>query len=208
MLEDTLNNLRWLGHDSFLLQTADKNVYFDPYKLPDNLPKADIILISHEHYDHCSPEDVAKIHQDSTTIITEKDSAKKLSGNITILSPNGETEVGPFKVRTVASYNTNKKFHPKKNGWLGFIVEINGVSLYHAGDSDLIPEMDNISCDIALLPVSGTYVMTPKEAAAAALKIGPTVAIPMHCGSLVGTMDDAKEFAQALEDSPIKVIIL
>lgn len=209
MIELILKNLRWLGHDTFLLQLEEKlNIYFDPYNIPDGLPKADIIMISHDHYDHCSPEDIAKIQTESTIFVTEKDSAKKLTGKVICLVPGENTEVGPIKISAVAAYNTNKKFHPKANGWLGFLVKINDTTIYHAGDTDHIPEMGDIATDIALLPVSGTYVMTPTEAAQAALNINPQVAIPMHFCSLIGTMEDAKKFAKALVDSPIRVKIL
>lgn len=208
MIETIFKNLRWLGHDAFLLKVENKNIYFDPFKIPDGLPEADIILISHEHYDHCSPEDIKKIKTKNTVFVTERGSAKKLTGKIIPLAPWEETEVADLQITAVPAYNLNKKFHPKANGWLGFVVTVGGVKIYHAGDTDHIPEMLKIKADIALLPVSGTYVMTPQEAARAALDIKPTIAVPMHCGSLVGTMEQAQEFRLALKKTAIRVEIL
>ncbi len=148
----------WLGHDSFRIDAA-KRIYFDPFQISEG-PKADMILISHDHFDHCSPDDVAKVHQPATVIITEKDAAKKLKGDVRVLKPGESVTVDDVKVEAVPSYNTDKEFHPKKKGWLGFVVELEGVRIYHAGDADFIPEMKDFKVDIALLPVSGTYVMT------------------------------------------------
>jgi len=198
MVEKVFQNLRWLGHDAFLLRGAGKSIYFDPFQLASGLPPADIICISHAHYDHCSPEDVLTIHQPSTRIVTETQAAAKLTGKIMILAPGERCEVDGITIETVPAYNTDKQFHPQSNGWLGFIVTVDGVRVYHAGDTDYIPEMKNIQADIALLPVSGTYVMTAEEAVQAALAIGPKIAVPMHYDAIVGVTDDAKRFAAAL----------
>jgi len=198
MLEKVFKNLRWLGHDTFLLRAGGKIIYFDPFQLGPGLPPADIICISHAHRDHCSPADVLTIQQPSTLIVTETQAAAKLTGNIMTLAPGERREVEGLTIETVPAYNTNKQFHPQSNCWLGFILTVDGVRLYHAGDTDYIPEMKNIRADIALLPVSGTYVMTAEEAAQAAITIGPKIAVPMHYAAVVGTSDDAERFAAAL----------
>ena len=198
MVEKILKNLQWLGHDAFLLRGGGKIIYFDPFKLESGLPPADIICISHEHYDHCSPADLLKIQQPSTVILTEAKAAAKLKGKILTLVPGESREVDGITIEAVPAYNTNKQFHPQTNGWLGFILTVDGVRVYHAGDTDYIPEMKDIRADIALLPVSGTYVMTAEEAAQAALAIGPKIAVPMHYGDIVGVADDAERFATAL----------
>ncbi len=198
MVEDILKNLRWLGHDGFLLEANGENIYFDPFQLPGDLPAADIIFISHDHYDHCSPEDVAKILKSSTVIVTEKDAAGKLHGDVRTMSPGERLVVGGLTIEAVPAYNTNKKFHPQTNRWLGFVVTVGGVRIYHAGDTDYIPEMKKIKADIALLPVSGTYVMTAEEAVKAALDMKPLIAIPMHFGALGGSSTDAERFAKGL----------
>jgi L-ascorbate metabolism protein UlaG (beta-lactamase superfamily) len=197
MIEDVLSKISWLGHDGLLYQDQ-KTLYFDPFQISGG-PPADLILISHDHFDHCSPEDVKKIQTQDTIIVTEADSAKKLSGRIEIIKPGETKTIQGITIEAVPSYNTNKDFHPKNNNWLGFIVTLNGVRLYHPGDADFIPEMKTIQADIAFLPVSGTYVMTAKEAAEAAKVLKPRIAVPIHYGAIVGTDDDAREFKKLLE---------
>ncbi|MBF0100520.1 MAG: MBL fold metallo-hydrolase [Desulfobacterales bacterium] len=205
MVKEFLKKIHWLGHDAFRINST-KTIYMDPYKISGG-PQADIILISHEHYDHCSVDDVAKIQRNNTIIVTEKQSAKKLSGDIRILSPGQSISLDDVLIEAVPAYNVDKQFHPKKNNWLGFIVEIDGIRIYHAGDSDFIPEMKGLHVDIALVPVSGIYVMDPKQAVEAVLAIQPKIAIPMHYGDIVGTLEDAKQFQQALKGK-MDVVIL
>jgi L-ascorbate metabolism protein UlaG (beta-lactamase superfamily) len=196
-LNEVIENIKWLGHDGVLIKGDDMVIVIDPFEIEDCEP-ADLVLISHEHYDHCSPEDVKKIQKDATVIVTEKDSAKKLTGNIEVVKPGDKVTAAGILVEAVPAYNTNKSFHPKSNGWLGFVVTVDGVRIYHAGDTDLIPEMDSLEVDVALLPVSGTYVMTAEEAVEAAKRIGPKVAMPIHYGAIVGSAEDAKRFGEAL----------
>jgi L-ascorbate metabolism protein UlaG (beta-lactamase superfamily) len=205
MVEKFVKKVTWLGHDGFRID-AGKTIYFDPYQIKKG-PEADLIFISHEHFDHCSPEDVAKIQGKETVIVTEKDSAKKLSGDVRVMKPGESLTVDDVKILAVPSYNTNKNFHPKGNSWLGFVVEIDGVKVYHAGDADFIPEMKDLEVDVALIPVSGTYVMTSAEAVQAAQAINPKLAIPMHYGAIVGDEKDALNFKKALEGK-IKVVVL
>lgn len=205
-INDVVKNITWLGHDGFLIKGDGKAIVIDPFQVKHCEP-ADIILISHEHYDHCSPEDVKKIRKDSTVIVTEAQSAAKLSGNVRVVQPGDKLTVSGIPIEAVPSYNTNKSFHPKENGWLGFIVTVDGVRIYHAGDTDRIPEMESFQVDIALLPVSGTYVMTAEEAVEAARRIRPKVVIPMHYGAIVGSADDAKRFSKALQGT-CEVVVL
>ncbi len=205
MVQDIAKKIVWLGHDSFRID-ASKTIYLDPYQVSSG-PKADLIMITHDHFDHCSPDDVAKIQQPGTVIVTEKDSAKKLTGDLRVIKPGESLVVDEVKVEAVPSYNTDKEFHPKRNAWLGFIIEIQGVRVFHAGDTDFIPEMNGFNVDIALLPVSGTYVMTADQAVEAALAISPKLAIPMHYGTIVGSDQDAITFKKALEGK-IEVLIL
>lgn len=197
--------IHWLGHDAFRMD-AEKIIYTDPFKIKGG-KKADIILITHEHFDHCSPEDVNKIQQDKTIIVTTPDCASKLKGNIKTVKPGDKLTVEGVDIEVVPSYNTNKKFHPKENNWVGYIFKIRDIKIYIAGDTDYIPEMKNFKADIALLPVSGTYVMTAEEAVKAALDIKPRVAIPMHYGSIVGDEKDARKFMEGLKGK-IEVKIL
>jgi L-ascorbate metabolism protein UlaG (beta-lactamase superfamily) len=197
-----VENIHWLGHASFKI-TGEKIVYIDPWKLKDGEP-ADIILITHNHYDHLSPEDVAKIATDKTWIVTTADAAKKLSGNIKTVKPGDSITVEGIKIEAVPAYNVNKNFHPKANNWVGFIVTINKKRVYHSGDCDFMPEMKNIKADIVLMPVGGTYTMTAEEAANAVNTINPKAAIPMHYDDIVGSKADAEKFKNLCK-SPVVI---
>ncbi|MGC2061982.1 MAG: MBL fold metallo-hydrolase [Thermodesulfovibrionales bacterium] len=192
-----VDNIHWLGHDTFKV-VGERVVYTDPFRIKKK-DIADIILITHEHHDHCSPEDLQKIQGPDTVIVAPADCASKLKGAVRIIKPGDSIEVSGVGVEAVPSYNTNKQFHTKDRGWVGYIFTLNGQRIYIAGDTDYIPEMKTFKADIALLPVSGTYVMTAEEAARAALDIKPKTAIPMHYGSIVGTKDDAIKFADLLK---------
>lgn len=199
-----IDNLHWLGHAAFRVD-GSKIIYFDPWKLSSGSKKADIIFVSHEHFDHFSLNDLKLISARDTVIVTDSAVGKQLAGNkinckeIKSLSPGDNIEVSGIKIASVASYNTNKQFHTRNSRKLGFIVLTDGIRIYHSGDTDKIAEMDNYRCDVALLPVSGTYVMTAAEAAQAALVINPKVAIPMHYGDIVGTEADAIKLKDLLQ---------
>lgn len=200
-----IDDIHWLGHDTFKI-VGEKVIYTDPFKIKKK-DSADIILITHEHRDHCSPEDVKKLQSADTVIVAPADCAGKLSGNIRTMKPGDKINVKGMDIEAVPAYNTNKKFHPQDNSWVGYIFTVKGERIYLAGDTDLIPEMKNYKADIALLPVSGTYVMTAEEAVNAALEIKPKIAVPMHYNSIVGDKDDAKRFADGLKGK-IEVRIL
>lgn len=201
MVVQALQKLRWLGHDSFLYE-GPPTIYFDPWKLPkQDLPKADIVLVSHEHGDHCSPADVKRVSGSRTVIIASQTAAPKLRGDVRVVRPGDTAVIGQVTIEAVPAYNIDKfrspgvPFHPKSALHNGYVVTIGGERIYFAGDTDHIPEMASIQCDVALLPVSGTYVMTAQEAAEAAKEIGPQVAVPMHYGAgVVGTRSDAELF--------------
>ena len=200
--------MSWLGHDGFRIQNG-KVVYIDPFKIEAGGPKADIVLITHEHFDHCNVEDLKKIVTPATVIVAHSQSKDELAKlkvkEIKIVKPGDKIKVGDITIEAVPAYNVNKfrepgkVFHPKEDGKVGFVVTVKGVRIYHAGDTDHIPEMKNIHTDIALLPVSGTYVMTAQEAAEAAGTINPQIAIPMHYGAIVGSTKDAETFKKLVK---------
>ncbi|OLE01441.1 MAG: Zn-dependent hydrolase [Cyanobacteria bacterium 13_1_40CM_2_61_4] len=197
--------ISWLGHDSFRIRNG-KTVIIDPFKIRPIPEKADILLITHEHYDHLSIDDIKKVVNENTTIVTIPAVKKELFSlkvkEVKAVKPGDRLKLGDVSIEVVPAYNLNKfrepgkVFHPKEDGKVGYIVGINGVRVYHAGDTDAIPEMKGLKPDVALLPVSGTYVMTADEAAQAAKVVEPKVAIPMHYGVIVGTEQDAQKFKQ------------
>jgi L-ascorbate metabolism protein UlaG (beta-lactamase superfamily) len=189
-----LDWIDWLGHASFRLR-GEKTAYIDPWKLDGKPRDGDLILITHGHYDHLSMEDVRRVAKPGATVVVPESTAEDVDwAPCATVAPGQSFEAGGVRIHTVPAYNTNKKFHPRENRWVGYIVELNGLRVYHCGDTDEIPEMDSITCDIALVPVSGTYVMTAQEAASAVGRIGPGVAIPMHYGDIVGEDSDAEVF--------------
>ncbi len=201
-----VDKLHWLGHDSFRLD-GPPVIYFDPWKLPPGMPAADIVLVSHEHGDHCSPGDVKQISGPHTVIVCNQTAAPKLGGSpcgdVRVMRPGETLTLGDVTVQAVPAYNLTKfrspgvPFHPQDALHNGYVVTLNGESIYFAGDTDHIPEMAQIHCDMALLPVSGTYVMTAEEAAQAAQAIRPRLAVPMHYGAgVVGTVNDAERFKE------------
>ncbi len=184
----------WLGHSSVLIR-SDKIVYIDPWKVRTK-DKADLILISHSHYDHLSPADVERIRKDDTVIVTTADAAPRLPGDVRILKPGESLTVHGIPVEAIPAYNTNKAFHPRKNGWIGFVITLEGKRIYYAGDTDRTPEMEAVRADVVIVPVGGTYTMTAAEAAGAVNIIKPEAAIPIHWGDIVGSAADAKTFQE------------
>jgi L-ascorbate metabolism protein UlaG (beta-lactamase superfamily) len=198
-------NVHWLGHDSFVL-AGTKTVVIDPFKARGSY-KADLLLISHEHFDHLSEEDIKRFSGPNTTVVAPKiceDALKKLPNEKRFVAPGSRLEVKGLTVETIPAYNLNKfrepgkVFHPKQDGRVGYVVTLDGVRFYHAGDSDAIPEMKAIDVDVAFLPVSGTYVMTAPEAAEAAKAMKVKVAAPMHWGAIIGSKADAEAFKKLL----------
>ncbi len=203
-------NLRWYGHASFLVLDG-KNIYIDPWEIPESQPKADLIFITHAHFDHCSPEDVKKMTKPETLVVGPPDCLEAVGYGKKGLSVKPGEKIAPLglSVQVVPAYNLKPErsnFHPKKNNWVGYILEVNGVKYYHAGDTDQIPEMENLSPHVALLPIGGTYTMDKNEAMSAARAIKPEVVCPMHFGKVpgVGTPEDGEKFAALCQQNQIK----
>jgi L-ascorbate metabolism protein UlaG (beta-lactamase superfamily) len=203
MLLDRLDqDVQWLGHAGFCLRGGGKTIYVDPYRAPRG-PAADYVLITHDHFDHFSPDDLERIAGRRTEVIAPATVTEQMRGLTHTVAPGDSLELEGLYVTAVAAYNTNKlnsdgkPFHPREAGWVGYVLTLGGRRIYHSGDTDVIPDMDRAAgVDVALLPVSGTYVMNPVEAAEAARRIQPQVAVPMHWGTVIGSREDAERFAE------------
>lgn len=202
-----LKNIEINCHSSIKI-TKGKTIYVDPFKIEKESHDADIILITHDHYDHYSPEDIEKVATNETIIVAPK-TVKALSKmkNVILVESNNTYKAEGIKIETISSYNTNKQFHPKENQWVGYIIEIDGTRYYIAGDTDITPENKQVKCDVAFIPAGGTYTMNYKEAAELANIIKPQIAIPTHYGSIAGTKEDGIEFKKLINPE-IKCMIL
>jgi L-ascorbate metabolism protein UlaG (beta-lactamase superfamily) len=215
MNRDALDSIEWLGHAGFRIKTRAGLVYIDPYRTS-GAPPADVILITHDHFDHFSREDVVRLAGDRTTVIAPGTVTEQLRGSTLAIAPGESIELRELEITAIPAYNTNKldsegrPFHPREAGWVGYLLRDGPRRIYHSGDTDVIPEMDGAAgVDVALLPVSGTYVMTAVEAAEAARRIEPEVAVPMHWGTVIGSEADAKTFAkEARAKANVEVRIL
>lgn len=207
-----LNNIEVLCHSSIRIN-KEKTIYIDPFKIDRNYNDADIIFITHDHYDHYSEEDIDKVINESTVIVIPEELLTKVLKKginkeaIVTVEPNKKYMVQGIKFETVPAYNTNKTFHPKENDWVGYVIELNDIRYYIAGDTDITEENKKVKCDVAFVPVGGTYTMDFKEAAQLVNEIQPKVAVPIHYGSIVGTKQDAEEFIKLLNQN-IKGTIL
>ncbi|AEH61623.1 conserved hypothetical protein [Methanosalsum zhilinae DSM 4017] len=208
--------IKWLGHAGFMIKGEDKTVYIDPYSLPEYIDfedRADLILITHDHYDHCSQEQVQKLWKgDATVLVPESCDLRFVGDTRTVNSGDHldeELKVKDFEIEIVPAYNIDKQFHPSGRG-VGYIITIEDIRIYHAGDTDFIPQMKEISADVALLPIGGTYTMDEEEAAEAAVAISPRMVIPMHYGMIDGTKADPELFRQLVhrKNPEIEVSIL
>ena len=208
MLED----IEVLYHSCIKI-SKEKIIYIDPYNIEKNYNDADIIFITHDHYDHYSEDDIDKVKKEDTVVVAPEELLTKLlrkgfrQDNIITVDSDEEDIVEGIKFETVPAYNTNKQFHPKDNGWVGYIIELNNIRYYIAGDTDITEESKKVKCDVAFVPVGGTYTMDFKEAAYLINEIKPKIAVPIHYGSIVGTNQDATDFVRLLHPN-IKGIIL
>lgn len=207
-----LEGIQVLCHSSIRIK-REKVIYIDPFRIQEEYHDADIILITHDHYDHYSEEDIDKIKKENMIIVVPEQLLEKViklgfeKDTIMIVKPNEKYKVEGMQIETIPAYNVNKPFHPKQNGWVGYILVIEGIRYYIAGDTDITQENQNVKCDVAFVPVGGTYTMDSKEAVKLANHILPKMAVPIHYGEIVGTKQDAIDFANLL-DSEIACKIL
>jgi len=207
LVEEIIKNIKFLGHSSVKLTVAGKIIFVDPWKIKEK-DKADIILVTHPHFDHYSEEDVQKITKDTTILLSCKEVVQQTKvKNKKVLLPFEEEKIEDISIQGFPAYNVNKHFHPKTNNWLGFVIKYKDISIYIAGDSDVIEEAKKLKVNIMLLPVGGTYTMTDKEAAELVNLTKPDFAIPIHYGDIVGSIQNAQNFKN-LVNQPTKVVLL
>lgn len=207
-----LENVEVLYHSSIKIK-GNKIIYIDPFKIDKDYNDADIVFITHDHFDHYSEEDIDKVINENTTIIIPEELLTKIlrkginKNAVITVESNKEYMVQGIKFETIPAYNTNKTFHPKENGWVGYSITLDDIRYYIAGDTDITEENRKVKCDVAFVPVGGTYTMNYSEAAELVNIIKPKIAVPIHYGSVVGTKQDATNFIKLLHSS-IKGIIL
>ncbi len=201
--EKLFDHVEVLYHSSIRI-TGEKTVYIDPFGVTTEPRDADLILITHDHFDHFSPEDIAKVRGRETVIVTPASTAARARarelgfGEVITMGPGDTAEAAGLALRAIPAYNTNKPNHPRENGWIGYLLTMNGIRYYIAGDTDDTPEAREVACDVALVPVGGTYTTDAAEAARMVNAMGPRGAVPTHYGAIVGTVADGERFRAGL----------
>ena len=207
-----LENVDVLCHSSIRIN-KEKIIYIDPFKIDKNYKDADLIFITHDHYDHYSEDDIDKVKKDETVFIVPEELLTKLlvrgynKNNIITVEPNMQYMVEGIKFETIPAYNINKQFHPKENEWVGYVIEIKGIRYYIAGDTDITEENKKVKCDVAFIPVGGKYTMGYAEAAGLANTIKAKIVVPTHYGCIIGEKEDAEKFANLVRDKEVKILI-
>lgn len=208
-----LEGIKVLCHSSIKFDKGQV-IYFDPYKINENYNDADVIFVTHSHYDHFSEEDILKVKKETTKIVVPEDLYDRSTElgfderDILVVKPNEEYIVNNIKFKTIPSYNINKNFHPKDNNWVGYIITIDNVSYYIAGDTDITEENKKVKCDVAFVPIGGTYTMTAEEAANLVNEIKPKIAVPIHYGLIVGAKEDEEVFKSCVnKDIDVNVLL-
>jgi L-ascorbate metabolism protein UlaG (beta-lactamase superfamily) len=204
-----LERFTWFRQAAFRYFDDERSIYIDPWGTGDHQAPADLILITHAHFDHFQPDEIARLSKAGTKLVAPRDVAAELSGDVTPVAPGESHEVAGVRFVTVPAYNTAEerlKMHPRANRWVGYVIELPGGTYYHAGDTDHAPELDDVTTDVAFLPIGGTYTMDVSEAAGLARSISPRIAVPMHFGFVVGSAGDGERFRAAA--GPVAVEIL
>jgi L-ascorbate metabolism protein UlaG (beta-lactamase superfamily) len=204
-----LEPITWFRQAALRWSDGERTIYLDPWGTGEGAPSADLILITHAHSDHFRLDEIAELRKEGTKLVAPHDVAAELTGDVTPVAPGEFHEVAGVKFTTVPAYNTRPEalgFHPKANRWVGYVLELGGVTYYHAGDTDHAPELDDVKADVAFLPVGGHFTMDALEAGGLAQAIAPRVAVPMHFGFVVGSASDGERFREAA--APVTVEIL
>lgn len=204
-----LDHLTWFKQAAFRWAGDDMTVYIDPWGVPDDAPPADAIFITHAHDDHFRPEEIERLRTPDTAIVAPYDIARELAGNVQPVAPGDVVDAAGVKALAVPAYNVVEERlakHPRERGWVGYMLELDGTSYYHAGDTDHLPELESLGPDVAFLPIGGTFTMDPSEAAALARAMSPGVAVPMHYGYIVGSPSDADRFRSEASPVPVEVL--
>jgi L-ascorbate metabolism protein UlaG (beta-lactamase superfamily) len=201
-----LERFTWFKQSAFRWDGDGLTVYIDPWGVRDEDPPADVVFITHAHFDHFSMEDLERVRKEGTRFVAPHDVARELSGDVTPVAPGDPVEVGGVRAQAVPAYNVVPERldkHPKANRWVGYVLELGGATVYHAGDTDHAPELSEVRAQVAFLPIGGTFTMDPREAGGLAKAISPQLAVPMHYGFVVGEPADAERFREAAD--PVKV---
>jgi len=199
-----LERFTWFRQSSYRWDGDGLTLYIDPWESEGG--SADLILLTHAHFDHYQPEEIERLRGEGTRIVAPHDIARELGGDVTAVAPGDSLEVSGVKIQAVPAYNIAEarlEMHPKANNWVGYLLTLGGHTYYHAGDTDHLPELESVRANVAFLPIGGTYTMDPGEAGGLARAIGPELAVPMHYGFVVGSPSDAERFAKAAAPVPV-----
>lgn len=204
-----LEHFTWFRQSAFRVADGERVIYIDPWGTGGDQSPADLILITHAHFDHFQPEEIEGLKIAKTAIVAPHDVAAELTGNVTPVAPGESHEIAGVRFTTVPAYNTAEErleMHPKENRWVGYVLELGGSTYYHAGDTDHAPELDDVKTDVALVPIGGTYTMDPAEAAGLVASITPKLAVPMHYGFVVGSPSDGERFRELVAPVPAEIL--
>jgi L-ascorbate metabolism protein UlaG (beta-lactamase superfamily) len=205
-----LDHLTWFRQAALRWADGERTIYLDPWGTPHDSPPADVILITHAHFDHFQPDEIVRLSTPRTRLVAPHDVARELSGDVTPVAPGESHEVAGLRFITVPAYNVREEaldFHPRANRWVGYVLELEGRTYYHAGDTDHAPELDEVRTDVAFVPIGGHYTMDAAEAGVFVKAIAPRLAVPIHYGFVVGSPDDGERFREAASPVPVELMV-
>jgi L-ascorbate metabolism protein UlaG (beta-lactamase superfamily) len=208
-VRSVLERFTWYRQAAYRWGGDGLTLYIDPWQVPENQEPADVIFLTHSHFDHFSQEDIDRLRKDDTVIVAPGDLAQDLSGEVTPVGPGDAGEARGVRYQAVPAYNVLEDrldYHPKENRWVGYVLSLGGQDVYHAGDTDHLPELESISTDAALVPIGGTFTMDPSQAAGLVKAMRPGVAVPMHYGFVCGSPEDAERFREEAAPVPVEIL--